>query len=72
MYSTMDQYSICLYLNRKGLSAHVIHDKLVQVIGSDAVAYSTITFYVRASYWTAGKEEQHSHPPPDDVDNVIF
>jgi hypothetical protein len=60
----MDQRSICLYLNRKGLSAHAIHDELVQVIGSDVVAYSTVTFYLRASHWTAGKEKQHSDPFP--------
>jgi hypothetical protein len=28
-YGTMDQRSICLYLNKKGLSAHAIHDELV-------------------------------------------
>jgi hypothetical protein len=54
----MDQRSICLYLNRKGLSAHAIHDELVQVLDSDAdadadavaVAYSMVTFYLRASH----------------------
>jgi hypothetical protein len=64
MHGTMDQRSICLYLNRKGLSAHAIHDKLVQVIGSDSVAYSKVIFYLRASHWTAGKEERHSDPLP--------
>jgi hypothetical protein len=53
----MDQRTICLYLNRKGFSAHAIHNELVQVLGSDAIAYSTVTFYLRASDWTAGKEE---------------
>jgi hypothetical protein len=67
----MDERSICLYLNRKGLSAREIHEELVQVLGSDAVAYSAITFYLRASHWTAGKDQQHSDPPPDDVDNAI-
>jgi hypothetical protein len=68
----MDQCSICLYLNRKGLSAHAIHDELVQVLGSDAIACSTITFYLRASHWTAGKEEQHSDPPLDIIDKAIL
>jgi hypothetical protein len=68
----MDQRSICLYLNRKRLSAHAIHDKLMQILGSDALAYSTVIFYLRASHWTAGNEEQHSHPPPDVVDNAIL
>jgi hypothetical protein len=63
-YDTMDQRSICLYLNRKGFSAHAIHDELVQIVGSDAVAYSTVTFYLRTSHWTAEKEEQHSNPLP--------
>jgi hypothetical protein len=67
----MDQHSICLYLNRKGFSAHMTHDELVQGLGSDAVAYSIITFYLRAFHWTDGKEEQHSDLPPDDVDNAI-
>jgi hypothetical protein len=69
----MDQRSICLYLNRKGFSAHAIHDELVQVLDSDsdAVAYSMVTFYLRASHWTTGKEEQHSNPP-DVIDNTII
>jgi hypothetical protein len=60
----MDRSSICLYLNRKGLSAHAIHDELVQILGSDVVAYSIVTFCLRASHWTAGKEEQHSDRIP--------
>jgi hypothetical protein len=52
----MNQRSICLYLDRKALSAQAIHDEIVQVLGSDAVAYSKVTFYLRASHWTAGKE----------------
>jgi hypothetical protein len=68
----MGQCSICLYLNRKGLSAHAIHDEFVQVLGSDAVASSMVAFYLRASHWTAAKEEQHSDPPPDSVENEIL
>jgi hypothetical protein len=68
----MDQRSICLYLDRKGLSPHAIHDQLMQVLGSDAIACSMVTFYFRASHWTAGKEEQPSDPPPDDVNNAIL
>jgi hypothetical protein len=68
----MDQSTICLYLRKKGLSAQTIHDELVQILGSDAVASSTVTFYLRASHWTDWKEEQHSDPPPDDIDNAIL
>jgi hypothetical protein len=41
----MDQCTICLYLDKNGLSVQAIHDKLVQVFGSDAIAYSTVTSY---------------------------
>jgi hypothetical protein len=56
----MDQRTICLYLNRKRLSAQAIHDELMQIIGSNATAYSMMTFYLPASRWMAQNEEQHS------------
>jgi hypothetical protein len=68
----MGQCSICFYRNKKRFSAQAIHDELMRILGSDAVAYSMVTFYLRASHWTAWKEEQHSYPPPDDVDNAIL
>jgi hypothetical protein len=68
----MDQRTICLYFNRNGLSAQAIHDKLVQILGFDAVAYLTMTFYLRASRWRAQNEEQHSDPPLDVIDNAIL
>jgi hypothetical protein len=60
----MDQRIICLYLNRKGLSAKAIHDELVQIQNFDAIAYSTVTSYLRVSHWMAQNEEQHSEPLP--------
>jgi hypothetical protein len=68
----MDQRTIYLYLKRKGLSAKAIHDKLVQVLGSDAVAYSTVTSYFRESRLRVQNEEQHSNTPPDVIDNSII
>jgi hypothetical protein len=68
----MNQRTICLYLNRKRLSAQAIHDEHVQVLGSDTVAYSTVTSHLRASRWRAQNEEQHSDPPLDVIDNVIL
>jgi hypothetical protein len=68
----MDQCIICLYLNRKGLSAQAIHDELVQVLGSDVIAYSTVTSYLDASRWRAQNEEQHSDPPPNVIDMAIL
>jgi hypothetical protein len=64
MYGTMHQYTICLYLNRKGLSAKEIHDEFVQVLGSDAVVYSTMKSYLSASHWKAQNKEQHLDPLP--------
>jgi hypothetical protein len=60
----MDQSTICLYLNRKGLLAQAIHDELVQILGSDVIAYSTMTSYLGASRWRAQNEEQHSDSLP--------
>jgi hypothetical protein len=68
----MDQRTICLYLNRKGFSAKVIHDELVQVLGSDVITYSTVRSYLRASHWRVQNEEQHSDRPPDVIDNAIL
>jgi hypothetical protein len=42
-YSSMDQRSICLFLAMKRLSAQAIDNKLVAVLGPDAIAYSTVT-----------------------------
>jgi hypothetical protein len=47
-------------------------DELVKVLGSDAIAYSTVTFYLRASHWRAQNEEQYSDAPPDIIDNTIL
>jgi hypothetical protein len=45
----MDQRSIVLCLNRKGLMAQVIHDDLVATLGDEASAYNTVTNYLRAA-----------------------
>jgi hypothetical protein len=60
----MDQRTICLYLKRKGLSAKAIHDELVQILSSDAIADSMVISYLRASHWRAQNEKQHSDPLP--------
>jgi hypothetical protein len=46
--SSLDQRSIAVFLHMKGLSVKDIHTKLVQVHGSDAIAYSTVTKYLRS------------------------
>jgi hypothetical protein len=49
----MNQRSIVLFLATKGFSARAVHDELVAVLASDAIAYSTVTKYL----W-------HSRLPP--------
>jgi hypothetical protein len=43
----MDHRSIIVFLRRKGLSAKAkakdVHTELVQILGSDAIAYSTVS-----------------------------
>jgi hypothetical protein len=45
----MDQRSIVLYLNRKGLTGQVIHDDLVATLGAEAIGDSTMRNYLRAA-----------------------
>jgi hypothetical protein len=68
----MDERTIYLYLNRKRLSAQIIHDELVQIVWFDIIVYSTVTSYLGASRWRAQNEEQHSDPPPDVIDKAIL
>jgi hypothetical protein len=58
----MNQSIICLSLNRKGLSAQIIHDKLVQVLGFDVIAHSTVNSYLRASGCRSQNAERNSRP----------
>jgi hypothetical protein len=45
----MDERSIVMFLRLKRLSAKAkdVHTELVQVVASDAIAYSTVTKYIR-------------------------
>jgi hypothetical protein len=43
----MDQRSICLLLALKGLSARAVDSEFTDVLGADAIDYSTITKYLR-------------------------
>jgi hypothetical protein len=71
----MDPRSIVLYLNRKGWMARVIHDDLVATLGEEAIAYSTVTKYIREAKTgphdaTALPEEISPHI--DDSDEAIL
>jgi hypothetical protein len=45
----MDQSSIVICLNRKGLTAQNLHGDLVATLGAEAIAYSMVTNYLRAT-----------------------
>jgi hypothetical protein len=67
----MDQRRICLYLNRKEFSALAIQKEIVQLLGPDVIAYSTVTFHLRASRGMAETEERHSGLSPDVIEDAI-
>jgi hypothetical protein len=46
----MDQRSICLALAMEGLSSGDVHNEFVVMLSPDAVAYSTITRYLRQEH----------------------
>jgi hypothetical protein len=48
----MDQKPIVLYLRVKAVALDAIHDDLVLTLGKDAVAYSTVTKYVRSAQFS--------------------
>jgi hypothetical protein len=52
----MDQHSICLFLDRRELSASIIHEQLVAVLDPGAIAYSIVTRYVRGLLWIPDKD----------------
>jgi hypothetical protein len=55
--SSMDLRSIALGLSMKGLSGKAIHQELVQTLGVEAVAYPTVTWYLRAAKFPAQSKE---------------
>jgi hypothetical protein len=67
----MDQRSICLFLDRQGFSASDIHGQFVSVFGSDAIAYSTVTKYLRWMRCIADKEVTWKLESPNVVDQTI-
>jgi hypothetical protein len=62
----MDQKPIILYLRMKGTALDAIHDDLVRTLGKDAVAYSTVTKYVRSAQFSGRKEA--TPPEASDVE----
>jgi hypothetical protein len=71
----MDQKPVVLYLRMKGMAPDPIHSDLLGTLGKDAMAYSTVTKYVRSAQFS-GRKEAISPEAPDverrPVDEVIF
>jgi hypothetical protein len=53
----MDQRSIAPCLSIKGLSAKAVHQEHVQTLSTEAVAYSTVTWHLRAAKSPAQSKE---------------
>jgi hypothetical protein len=71
----MDQRSITLYLAKKGLSATAIHRNLKETLVPEAVAYSTVTMYLRTLSFRGKTEEEEigDHDQPlNEVDEAIL
>jgi hypothetical protein len=71
----MDQKAIVLYLHIKGMSLDTIHEDLVRVLGDNAVAYSTVTKYVRSERFPPKNDGPPSQPmtvEPGPVDQAIL
>jgi hypothetical protein len=52
MFDRMDQRSIYLFLALKRLSAWPVYNELTDVLGADAIAYSTVIKYLRQRQFT--------------------
>jgi hypothetical protein len=71
----MDQRSIAIYLERKRLSARVIHDDLVATLRRDAVAYRIVTRSLRETRFPQPTDTSLSIQIPqvsDDSDEAIL
>jgi hypothetical protein len=71
----MDQRSIALYLDLKGLSARPIHEDLVVILDAYVVAYSTVTCYLRETHFSPSADRIASGPIPEisnDADEAIL
>jgi hypothetical protein len=75
MSGEMDQTSAGLFLVIKGLSVIAIHGVLVDVLGSDAIPYSTAATYLRSaslSVKRADSDERASDPGRNFTNDQIF
>jgi hypothetical protein len=59
----MDQKPIVLHLRMKGIALDAIHDDLLRTLGTDAMAYSTVTKYARSAQFSGRKEATPPEAP---------
>jgi hypothetical protein len=70
----MNQRSVCLFLGIKRLSATAIHRAVVEVLGFDVMAYSTVPKYLRSADFEvngAGSDEGCDDPRTTFTDDRI-
>jgi hypothetical protein len=68
----MDQRSICSFLTVKGFSAQTIHKELVTVLGPDAIAFFTVTRYLRQRQFPSVPCGRSEEPPNTVIENTIL
>jgi hypothetical protein len=71
----MDQKAIVLSLHMKGIWLDAIHEDVMRVLGESAVAYSTVTKYVRSEKSPPKNDGPLSQPltvEPGPVDQAIL
>jgi hypothetical protein len=54
----------------KGLSAKAIHQELVQMLGAEAIAYPTVTWYLHAVKFPAQSQEEPDEAGVTRTDSV--
>jgi hypothetical protein len=66
----MDQKSIVLYLDMKGMALNAIHKDPVRVLGENAIAYSMVTKYVRSARFPPNQNAPSAEPIPIETSPV--
>jgi hypothetical protein len=72
MLCRINQRSICIFLDKQRFSAFDIRRKLVDVLNTEAIAYSRVTRYLGEARWTTGKAEKTEMKTQDVVAQAIL
>jgi hypothetical protein len=63
---------VCLFLALRGFSARVLDNELTAVLGADAIAYSTVTKYLRQRQFTSILIDVPEEPTTIIIDQTIL